>query len=258
MLIEDTITGDGLATSGNIVAGNAIGTDELGLRPLPNQGHGITIRGARETLVGLPRTGNLIRFNGATGLRISGSAENGTLAAALTEVSSNSFQSNAGLPVDIGDEGLTLNNTSDNYPDFPVFESASISNNIMTLTGFAPAGAAIELYLNAGRVGQQFGDGVVSLIDFIEGSADDLDASTGTYGPEVRGVTVSTTVMTQNRFRFEFPVPAEVTDGMLLTGLLRGPVSEFSTLIAAGEQGSAVPPGNHSEAFKFTHADQRR
>lgn len=72
-----------------------------------------------------------------------------------------------------------------------MFESAAIENGKMTLTGFATAGSTFELYLNAGRVGQQFGDGVTPLLTFTEGSALDTDATTGSYGPIVRGVTVT-------------------------------------------------------------------
>ena len=173
---------------------------------------------------------------------IEGVAENGSQASAVSTVSSNSFQANTGLPVDLGAVGITLNSTADAVTDFPIFTSAAIEDGKMTLIGFAPAGAAFELYLNAGRAGQQFGDGVTPLLSFKEGSASDLDNTTGSYGPVERGVTVSAAAITQNRFKFTFALPNGLTSGVQMTGLMTGPVSEFSPLILAGEQGSAVPP----------------
>ena len=77
---------------------------------------------------------------------------------------------------------------------------------------------------------------------FTEGSQADRDQFSGTYGPVVNGVTVATGSIQQNRFEFQFPLPANVSDGMQLTAVSTGPVSEFSHLILAGELGSAVPP----------------
>ncbi|MFN9827790.1 MAG: hypothetical protein ACK58J_26870, partial [Planctomyces sp.] len=241
---QDGTAGDGIAAKGNVIAGNAIGSDSTGQKPLPNQGHGVLILSGFETQVGLPGAGNLLRYNGGAGVRIDGVAENGTQSAEKTLLRSNSFQGNTGLPVDVGSVGITLNSSADATADFPVFESAAIENGKMTLTGFATAGSTFELYLNAGRVGQQFGDGVTPLLTFTEGSALDTDATTGSYGPIVRGVTVTASgaAITQNRFRFQFDLPKGLTNGVQMTGLAVGPVSEFSNLILAGEQGSAVPP----------------
>jgi hypothetical protein len=191
VVVQDGTAGDGIAARGNVIAGNAIGSDSAGQKPLANQGHGVLILSGFETRVGLPSTGNLLRFNGGAGVRIDGAAENGTQSAASTVLRSNSFQGNSGLPVDVGAAGISLNSTADTTADFPIFESASIENGKMTLTGFAPAAATFELYLNAGRVGQQFGDGVTALATFTEGSVLDTDTTTGSYGPVVRGVTVT-------------------------------------------------------------------
>ncbi|MGB0742515.1 MAG: PKD domain-containing protein, partial [Planctomycetaceae bacterium] len=125
----------------------------------------------------------------------------------------------------------------------PVFTSAAITDGVMTLEGFAESGLTFDLYLNAGQVGQEFGDGVVWLARFTEGSNDDQDDTTGAYGPEVRGVTVATGTLTRNKFSFQFPLPDGVNNGVQMTGIASsGGVSEFSSLILAGEQGSAVAP----------------
>ncbi|MFM8727853.1 MAG: beta strand repeat-containing protein, partial [Planctomycetaceae bacterium] len=137
VVVQDGTAGDGIAARGNVIAGNAIGSDSAGQKPLANQGHGVLILSGFETQVGLPSTGNLLRYNGGAGVRIDGAAENGTQSAASTVLRSNSFQGNSGLPVDVGAAGISLNSTADTTADFPIFESASIENGKMTLTGFA-------------------------------------------------------------------------------------------------------------------------
>lgn len=243
VVVVDSASNDSNLTLQNIIAGNAIGTDRLGEKPLPNQGNGITIVAAKGTQVGAAGIPNLLRFNSLAGLHIEGTTDEGVQAHAETSLQANSFQANTGLPVDLGTTGVTINDSGDSITDFPVFTSAAIEDGVMTLIGFAEPGLVFDLYLNAGQVGQEFGDGVTWIARFTEGSEADKDATTGSYGPELRGVTVSDGTITQNRFEFSFAVPDGVSNGVQMTGIAStGGVSEFSSLILAGEQGSAIEP----------------
>ncbi len=242
MVVDDTAN-DGSLTLGNVIAGNAIGTDRTGLKPLPNQGNGITIDSAKGTVIGGAGIPNLLRFSELAGVRITGTTEDGIASDLATSLLANSFQANEGLPVDVGDSGQNLNSAASDVLDFPIFTSAAIEDGVMTLEGFAEEGLTFDLYLNAGQVGQQFGQGLTWVAEFTEGSDSDLDATVGSYGPEVRGVTVAIGEITRNKFSFEFTLPDGVNNGVQMTGIAsRDGVSEFSSLILGGELASVVAP----------------
>jgi trimeric autotransporter adhesin len=67
--------GNGVELSGttdNTVAGNLIGTDSFGFRPLPNGGNGVFIDNSSANLIGGPivDAGNVIAFNGGAGVYV--------------------------------------------------------------------------------------------------------------------------------------------------------------------------------------------
>jgi hypothetical protein len=71
----------GLGAAGNMVLGNAIGTDRTGTRRIGNSGNGVTINDAPDSLginnaprnvIGLPGAGNVISNNSASGVYIFG------------------------------------------------------------------------------------------------------------------------------------------------------------------------------------------
>src|SRR4030095_7947743 len=73
-----------------------------------------------------------------------------------------------------------------------------------------------------------FGEGLTYLTTLTEGSACDLNATTGTYGPAaINGVAQGTD--TTNRFAFRMAIPASVSIGTVLTSTatLGGQTSEF-------------------------------
>ena len=70
--------------------------------------------------------------------------------------------------------------------------------------------------------------------------AADSDATTGSYGPTVNGLVVGSD--TTNRFRFEFPLPAGVVFGTVLTSQVIGSSSEFSNAIPVGDVIFNLPP----------------
>jgi hypothetical protein len=185
--------------------------------------------------------------------RVTNNAGPGLLVMAATGVtaSQNSFSNNGGLSIDLDPvprdpntlgvpNGPTLNdlNDADTGPngllDFPVITSAVLANGQLTLAGFARPGSSIELYV-AEADPSGFGEGNAYLGTLVEGSASDLDASTGTYGPgTINGVAQGTDTTT--RFAYRIPVPAGVTSGSLLTATatLGGQTSEFGGRISVG------------------------
>jgi hypothetical protein len=75
-------------TEDNVVAGNYIGTDVTGTRPLGNGGHGVAIiGGAKSNRIGLVRgpstgsEGNIISANGLNGVHIEGAGTDGNIVA---------------------------------------------------------------------------------------------------------------------------------------------------------------------------------
>jgi uncharacterized repeat protein (TIGR01451 family) len=121
--------------------------------------------------------------------------------------------------VDTGGNGLL---------NFPILQTATISNGQLTLTGFARPGSVIELFI-ASPDPSGFGQGKTYLTSLTEGSGADLDATTGTYGPgAINGIAQGKD--TTNRFKFVIAVPSGVSIGTVLTSTatLAGATSEFS------------------------------
>jgi parallel beta-helix repeat protein len=112
--------------SGNKVAGNYIGTDKNGTASLGNTEDGVHISIARDNVVGGATAGdrNLISGNHGSGVGIEGASATGN------RVLSNSIFANAGLGIDLGDDGPTANDPGDpdtgpNYlQNKPVLSSA--------------------------------------------------------------------------------------------------------------------------------------
>ncbi|MEL6822832.1 MAG: right-handed parallel beta-helix repeat-containing protein, partial [Calditrichota bacterium] len=148
-------------------------------------------------------------------------------------ISQNSIFANGELGIDLdagsgnqGDE-VTLNDMDDTDDggntllNFPILEAADLNsaNNTITLTGFARPGSVIELFL-AAPDGSGFGEGQVYLLTLTEGSADDRDATTDTYGPGAVNGLLQGTDNTE-RFDFQISVPNGVSNGSSLAVAVR-------------------------------------
>lgn len=188
---------------------------------------------------------NVVRDNAGPGILL--------MSASGTQITQNRFSNNGGLSIDLDPRGLdpntlgtpqgvTLNdnNDADSGPNglrnYPVIANAVIVDGELLLGGFARPGAAIELYV-AQADPSGFGEGLTYLGTLTEGSAADLDAGTGTYGPgAINGIAQGSD--TTNRFSFRLPVPAGVGIGTRLTSTatLGGETSEFggNVLVTAG------------------------
>ncbi len=121
--------GTGMVMAGgataNVVQGNFIGTDVTGTTSLGNSRDGVFITGSSNNIVGGTTAGisNTISHNGGDGVWVSSGTGNAILG--------NSIFSNGGLGIDLGQDGVTLNDTGDadtganNLQNFPVLTSAT-------------------------------------------------------------------------------------------------------------------------------------
>lgn len=152
----------------NVVAGNRIGTNATGLGPIGNGAGGILLDGffgLSDNLIGgtAPNSGNTIAFNGGNGITI------GT--APATRILGNSIFANAGLGIDIGDDGVSPNDPNeaapvfDNPQNFPVLAIAEPANAstqtavIGSFNSFPNQTFRLEFFRNAAADGSGFGEG---------------------------------------------------------------------------------------------------
>ena len=177
---------------------------------------------------------NVIAGNGGAGLVLY------DLVADRSRVLGNRFAANGGPGIDLFGDGLTPN-TPGTDQNAPVISSVTIRSGILDVSGFARPGTAIAFYV-AGEDPSGFGEGFRYLATAVEGSAADHDATTGSYGPIVRGLNVGTD--TTNRFRFVLRIPSDVTDGTLITAVAdgdtaSGPGSGFVSEFAGNDTSDA-------------------
>jgi parallel beta-helix repeat protein len=130
------ITG-GSNSTGNVLHGNKIGVQVNGSSPRNNTGSGVEVNNANNTQIGGAGggQGNTIAHNSADGVTIVSGLGN--------SVSRNSIHNNGGLGIDLGGNGITINDTEDpdigpnDYQNNPVVSEASSDNATVTyLEGF--------------------------------------------------------------------------------------------------------------------------
>ena len=103
------LDGSNGGASGNVVEGNIIGTDATGTQPLGNLLDGVHIQdGASGNSIGgtVAGAGNVIAFNDANGVAIGKNASDDSNGDAVLR---NAIYANAGIGIDLGDEGPTVN-----------------------------------------------------------------------------------------------------------------------------------------------------
>jgi hypothetical protein len=118
----------------NTVQGNFIGTQGNGVSPLGNGSNGVLINSTVNNAIGgsASGAGNTIAFNGGAGVLVVGTS---------SPVSSNAVFANAGLGIDLDDDGVTPNDPCDgdsganNRQNTPVITSSSSAGGSATLQG---------------------------------------------------------------------------------------------------------------------------
>ncbi|BCM91020.1 hypothetical protein IAD21_02884 [Abditibacteriota bacterium] len=120
--------------------------------------------------------------------------------------------------------------------NFPVMTGASIADGQLTISGFAPAGSTVEVYVAApDPLG--FGEGQTYSFSFVEGSASDTDTGTGAYSAstlQAQGYSSSVAALAgsetaANRFRVVVPVGSISSNSILTaTATVSNATSEFS------------------------------
>jgi hypothetical protein len=153
----------------NVVAGNRIGTTADGTAALPNNGPaGIYIhKGSSNNTVGGTATGagNVIAYNHGVGVIIGSSASD---ACANDAILGNAIFANGKLGIDLGNNGVTLNDSSGHtgpnlFQNFPVLSTAVSSGGSTTITGTLTSTAntsfRVELFANITADPSGYGEG---------------------------------------------------------------------------------------------------
>ncbi len=128
-IISGNGTGISISSDGNKIQGNFIGTDFAGSHDLGNGVDGITIQNGDKNAIGGKgiTAGNIIAFNHKNGVSVVAGTGNPIL--------NNSIFSNRKLGIDLKNNGVTKNDSSDsdkganNLQNFPVITSAKFSGN---------------------------------------------------------------------------------------------------------------------------------
>ncbi len=146
-------------TTGNLVIGNFIGTDERDLFALGNAGSGVRIQsGASSNFIGTdgdgtndPAEGNTIAYNLLDGV---------TYFDGGATIRGNSIYSNAGLGIDYLDDGVTANGAG--LQDFPVFfgvQGGASTRVLGSISGPANSTLMLDFYANGELDPSGFGEG---------------------------------------------------------------------------------------------------
>ncbi len=219
--VNNTVSGNGTGSGGTLIdpgirifgSGNTVDRNII----TANVGAGVLVNSAASTTV---ITKNSIFLNGTVGtvtheigIDLQSATDNASLGTSPFVTLNDSGDA------DTGGNGLL---------NYPILQTATMSNGQLTLTGFARPGSVIELFI-ASPDPSGFGQGQTYLVSLTEGSGADTDATTGTYGPgAINGIAQGTD--TTNRFSFAIPIPSGVSAGSVLTATatLAGATSEFS------------------------------
>jgi titin len=230
-----------LASAGNVVQGNLIGTDASGTLARGNGGSGVILRlAATSTQVGSPGAGNTIAFNGAAGVTILDASSTGNT------IRANTIFSNAGLAIDLAGDGVTANDSAGNagpnlFQDFPVITAAYTANSTTTITGTVsgPANSTlwVELFSNPVADPSGYGQGQVFLgyvtVTTGVGGGGSFTFTTSSTVPV--GQVVSATATDVNGDTSEFAQDVTVSDhaplniGYQITGPVYNPIKKTYT-----------------------------
>jgi hypothetical protein len=208
---NDGIDLSGSGTNGNVVQGNAIGTDLTGALDLGNRHDGIEVDygAAGNTIGGLAAgASNLITDNGGDGVVVKGNNSVGD------EIIGNSIFANVGQAIDLGGSGVVLANGTgprqgpNNLQNFPIVVTAADGQ----LEGWLGGSLADTSYR----------------IDFYASAASSADGS-----GEAEDFLGSIQVTTDATGQVEFPVPFSAPAGLpIVTATATDPAGNTSEVMA--------------------------
>ena len=216
-------------TSGNLIQGNAIGTDVSEGLALPNDLGGIvlTLNAGDNVIGGLEGgAGNTIAFNQGPGVKTHPDAGTGNA------ILGNSIYSNGFLGIDLSDNGVTQNDLDDadtgpnNYQNFPVLNTVEFSAGYVTIDGSLNSTPSTEFTL------QFFANQIADGTGYGEGET--------LLGTEV------VTTDAGGDIGFNYTLPILVSSGQVITATATDPAgntSEFS-LSAGGAQRQILGAAN--------------
>lgn len=171
-VISGNATGVLMNSGTTTVQGNLIGVAADGVTPLGNNVRGVDVFTSNHVIGGTnPGEGNVIAFNGGIGVSV--------FFATTTSVriQGNSIFSNGGLGIDLGTDGVTLNDLGDgdsgpnNLQNFPRVATVTVTGGNVAISGFLNSRPnttyQIEFFANDAADPSGFGEGQTFL-----GSAD--------------------------------------------------------------------------------------
>jgi hypothetical protein len=211
LLVAQSFFGNTDVNTNNIISGNFIGTTPTNVNQ-GNAGNGVTVSafdgvtntnntiGSNNDGVGDLAEANIIAYNGIFGVALDDATDISGI-----KISMNSIYQNGGLGVDLGGDGITMNDDGDPDPgpnalyNFPAITSSNSDGTFLTVTGISRPGEIIEVYVDDGS-----GEGQTLLFRAQEGGTlngiTDMAGGTSTYtDPAVYGV------FTDNNFQFVVP-----------------------------------------------------
>jgi hypothetical protein len=165
---NDGIELSGAAATSNVILGNLIGTGPSGTTGVPNSANGVLITASsRSNIVGgvLAGQANIIAFNAGDGINVAAAVANTN-----NTFRGNSIFSNGNLGIDLGANGVALNDPNDvdtganQLQNFPVLSlAASNSPSEVSLTGSLATAAhttyAVDFYASASFDSSGHGEG---------------------------------------------------------------------------------------------------
>jgi hypothetical protein len=267
-ITTDDFFGYNGSSSNNKVSGNIIGTDAGLTIDLGNTGSGILLKSVlpaesvSNNIIGSDNDalsdefeGNVIA-NNDTGISMVAAA--GTLAG--NKISRNSIFGNGQLGIDLGQDGVTINDNGDvdagvnDLFNAPVLVTMQIQGTNLLVSGFSVANSIIEFFIGDGGFNpdplpggftRSFGEGRTFLFraqdDATLDGVTDTDLTTGNYDGTMEGTGTGGS-RTENRFSFLVDIstlPAAVTSGTRITALAyanttgSGSTSEFGGTVFA-------------------------
>jgi hypothetical protein len=229
----------------NFIQGNLIGVAVDGQTPLGNGQNGILVTDAFSNKVGAvaganEAAGNTIAFNLRNGIAVKDSRNTPV----AQRISANSIHDNGRIGLDLNDDGVTPNDTSDpdvganGLQNFPVIGSAFGFNGSLSIYGTINTEPSrsftLEFFANSGPAGAGLGESQIFL-----GQANVATNSSGDAS-----------------FNVTFPLPPNVATVSATAIDSSGNTSEFAAAASISFTAPSPPPVDPTPVILPTHASQ--